>query len=236
MSVRFSNSVIDLIETASAAKSPAEVGRVFLAALRPFGARAIYARSHRSAATDDEFVFSRISPRGWDSIYSEKRYADANYLTRAMRERVEPFRWTEVALITDAERGLRNALLDYGVTDGIAAPMHGPKGYVGVTSLAFERLHELAPADRLAISMAAMALHLRMRALSPVGVLRGPRLSPRERDCVAFVAGGKSDWEISEILGVAETTVISHIQNARRKLGAKTRAQAVALCLAAGLL
>ena len=36
--------------------------------------------------------------------------------------------------------------------------------------------------------------------------------------------------------GVAETTVITHLNNAKRKLGARTRSQAVALALMAGLI
>lgn len=53
------------------------------------------------------------------------------------------------------------------------------------------------------------------------------RLSPRERDCIAFVAQGKSDWEIGVILGVSRTTAHSHVENAKRKLDCRTRAQAV---------
>ena len=43
-----------------------------------------------------------------------------------------------------------------------------------------------------------------------------------------LVAEGKTDWEISVILGIAEATVRFHVDNARRKLGAVNRAQAVA--------
>ena len=44
----------------------------------------------------------------------------------------------------------------------------------------------------------------------------------------ALVADGKTDWEISVILGVSEATARFHVDNGRRKLGAVTRAQAVA--------
>ena len=58
------------------------------------------------------------------------------------------------------------------------------------------------------------------------------RLTARERDVLTWVADGKSDWEISVILGLSQTTVRFHVDNARRKLGAVNRAQAVALLLA----
>lgn len=57
------------------------------------------------------------------------------------------------------------------------------------------------------------------------------RLTPREKDALAWVAEGKSDWEISVILGLSEATVRFHVDNARRKLGAVNRAHAVARLL-----
>lgn len=63
-----------------------------------------------------------------------------------------------------------------------------------------------------------------------------PRLSPRERDCLAFVAEGKTDWEISVILGVSQHTSHQYVESARKKLGAMTRAQAVARFVLLGLL
>lgn len=56
-------------------------------------------------------------------------------------------------------------------------------------------------------------------------------LTTREREALTWVAEGKSDWEIAMILGLSETTVRFHVDNARRKLGAVNRAQAVARLL-----
>ena len=59
-------------------------------------------------------------------------------------------------------------------------------------------------------------------------------MTPRERESLGFVADGKTDWEISVILGVSEATVRFHVDNARRKLGATNRAQAVARLMSRG--
>ncbi|WP_397421646.1 helix-turn-helix transcriptional regulator [Phenylobacterium sp.] len=50
------------------------------------------------------------------------------------------------------------------------------------------------------------------------------------------MAEGKSDWEISMILGASESSVRFHVDNARKKLGAVKRAHAVARLAAAHLL
>lgn len=61
-------------------------------------------------------------------------------------------------------------------------------------------------------------------------------LSRRELECMNLIAQGKSDLEISVVMGVSHTTVITHVQNAKRKLNAKSRAQAIARCFAEKLL
>jgi LuxR family quorum-sensing system transcriptional regulator CciR len=54
-----------------------------------------------------------------------------------------------------------------------------------------------------------------------------PSLTPRQRDCVVLVAQGKSDWEIGQLLGISESTVHKHIEDAKRRFGVSTRIQLV---------
>ncbi len=59
-------------------------------------------------------------------------------------------------------------------------------------------------------------------------------LSPREREIVGFVALGETGPEIAEQLHISHQTVRTHIRNAMRKLGARSRAQLVAKALGEG--
>lgn len=226
----------DLIETGADAQDPAEVGRHLFAALQPYGARAIYARSVLSLRPGHEYIYSRISPAGWEQLFSQRRIAESNFVTRELLRRNKPFRWLQSEIRTDGEREVAQLLKDWNFPDGIGAPVRGPRGYLGVTSVAFERLHQLAPKERAAIGMAATVLHHRMCALSPPRLTAPVALTPRERDCLAHVAEGKSDWEIGEKLGIAQSTVAGYVQTARIKLGAKSRIQAVAVCVARDML
>jgi DNA-binding CsgD family transcriptional regulator len=63
---------------------------------------------------------------------------------------------------------------------------------------------------------------------------RGP--SAREREVLGLLARGSTDAEIATMLGLSSATVQTHVRNAKAKLGAKTRAQAVALALGQGLI
>ena len=222
---------LDLIEIGLSASTASAAGRAFFHALSPFGVKAIYARAYRgpSGGGDGEHIYCRVSPPGWESLYAEKRFQSANFLTREVRRRGSPFKWSDISLVNDAERELAHVLAESGFGDGLAIPCHGPQGYVGVISLAFEALTDVAPADRAAIEIASLVVHERMRCLTKVQAAhRSPPLSARERDCMAFVADGLSDNEIADVLGLASPTVAAHIKNARAKLGARTRAQAVA--------
>lgn len=53
------------------------------------------------------------------------------------------------------------------------------------------------------------------------------QLNDREIETLTWVARGKTSAEIAQILGVAKRTVDFHLDNARTKLGAATRTQAV---------
>ncbi len=53
-------------------------------------------------------------------------------------------------------------------------------------------------------------------------------LSARQREVLTLVGGGCTSREIAARLGVALSTVDSHVRTARRRLGARTRAQAAA--------
>lgn len=57
-------------------------------------------------------------------------------------------------------------------------------------------------------------------------------LSPRERDVAALVARGATNAQIARELVIVEGTVKTHVKNTMRKLGATTRAEAIARILA----
>ncbi len=61
-------------------------------------------------------------------------------------------------------------------------------------------------------------------------------ISVRERECLTWAANGKTSWEISQILGVTESTIIYHLRNATRKLNAANRLHAVAKALQASII
>jgi DNA-binding NarL/FixJ family response regulator len=63
-----------------------------------------------------------------------------------------------------------------------------------------------------------------------------PRLSDREREVLRLVADGMATKQVARSLGITERTVKFHVNSIFHKLGADSRAQAVALAVQRGLL
>jgi PAS domain S-box-containing protein len=58
----------------------------------------------------------------------------------------------------------------------------------------------------------------------------------REREVLGLLAAGATDEQIAGLLELSPATVQTHVRNAKAKLGARTRAQAVALALQGGMI
>jgi DNA-binding CsgD family transcriptional regulator len=61
-------------------------------------------------------------------------------------------------------------------------------------------------------------------------------LSERERECLYWVAEGKTTEEVGTILGVSGSTANNYLANAMQKLGARNRALAIATAIRQGLI
>jgi DNA-binding CsgD family transcriptional regulator len=119
----------------------------------------------------------------------------------------------------------------WGWNNGFVLPVHGPGGYFATVSMASpERDLDLGDDNRLHLQMIAMLAHERCHLLAKLASVAQPIdiMSARELECLRWVAAGKSDWEIGSILSISAATVKFHLNGARAKLDARTRAQAVA--------
>jgi DNA-binding CsgD family transcriptional regulator len=106
-----------------------------------------------------------------------------------------------------------------------------------VAALALALLEDAAQAPAGPALAEAVPQTVPERAQGPVGPARqeGP-LSEREREVLRLVAEGLSSKAIGRRLFLAPSTVNNHLASIFRKLGADTRAQAVAVAAQRGLL
>lgn len=102
--------------------------------------------------------------------------------------------------------------------DGVVLPVH----YAGHICLLEGR--------RLAILVVLSA----PQQTAPAAVATSAQLTPREREVLYLVALGCNAPEIAHRLVISHETVRTHVRNAMRKTGARTRAQLVAIALGEG--
>lgn len=171
-------------------------------------------------------------PVGWYWRYVSQNHLAHDPVVARMNHVSTPFRWSDTyAQAVPRARRVLDEAGEFGLRDGFAVPIHHPDGGITGVSIA-TKAYDLSPRDALALQMASYYLHARMAVLRAARPLRtGPSLTPRERECLQWVAAGKTDWEISQILNISEQTAHGYVQNALSKLGARTRAQAVAQAL-----
>ncbi|WP_133636710.1 helix-turn-helix transcriptional regulator [Zavarzinia compransoris] len=185
---------------------------------------------------DNALMIVRM-PEAWVEHYIASDFAlvDPVFVRAALDMR--PFTWAEAArgARPEARRVMQEASA-FRLNTGLTIPLHGPNGYRAEVTFAGERVTDDLRVFR---QLRFLATTLHDRALTILGRgpgEGGPGLTPRERDCLHWVAAGKSDWAISQILGISETTVHWHVERAKRKFGASTRMQAIVTAIRLGLL
>lgn len=134
-------------------------------------------------------------------------------------------------------RAFVRALRSLGLKDGLTTPVHGPQGCVAILMVAAARPLAFSTEDEEALSHVAMALHQRVKRITAAALFALPEpvaLTAREKESLAWVLEGKTNWEIGVLTGVTARTVQFHLGNAARKLGVVNRTQAAVRALVRG--
>ena len=143
--------------------------------------------------------------------------------------------------VIKANTSILSALGGHGIRSGVLFPYHGIGSEFGLFVACAKTDYansSLAQADTLhAMSLLGAAIfdaHNDNRLTRVEDMRRS--LTKREKECLRWAADGKTAWEIGTILDVSERTAVFHLQNASRKLGANSRANALLKALIYGVI
>ncbi len=181
-------------------------------------------------------------PADWQAYYAEQNFFDRDFIVEASRRSITPFLWNEMDEAVFKSPGAREFVVAarerHGWVDGFVVPIRGPGGFEGVVSLAATHYVTLEPGERATLEMMSRALHERCRLEVGLGAEAPaePPLTERELECMKWAAGGKSDWQIGALLGITGATVHFHVEQAKKKLGVRSRVQAVAILVLHGMI
>jgi LuxR family transcriptional regulator, quorum-sensing system regulator BjaR1 len=171
-------------------------------------------------------------PKEYVDRYIEKNYVVRDPVVTELRRTLHPFSWSDVRTqrsLSKTEKSIMDEARDFGARDGFIVPIVTLSGSVSLFSPCGLEPN-LSKRARAAVEIIGMySFHALKRSLinhERQKTVRTP-LTPREREILQWVATGKSDDEIADILSLSTPTVTWHVENAKRKLDAFRRTYAV---------
>ena len=190
----------------------------------------------------EHFALQTTLADAWVARYQDCGYAEIDpFLSRCCAT----FRPISTGIAyADQHRGLSAAqmnLIDeasnYGINAGFSSTIRraGQRGLAGWnigSSLSRNEVDALRLHSEASLRLAAWHAH---EALEQARRQPSGRLSPREVQCLQFLAQGYRTKDIARALDLSNAAVELYLRNARRKLGAATREQAIAIATVQGV-
>lgn len=180
-------------------------------------------------------------PEPWKNHYMRQGLHRVDPILHKAGRSIAPVDWTRFER-DDAFRSVFFAADDFGITpQGLTVPIRGPYGDRGLLSVTracpvqeWEKLKTAIVGD---LQLAAVHLHDSVMNSSVLSrVFHRPSLSTREIEILQWVAAGKQQQDIADILSISHRTVEVHLRSAREKLGALTTFQAVGRAIGLGVI
>jgi DNA-binding CsgD family transcriptional regulator len=230
----------EFIEISRRANSIAALDASLLAQCRPFGVDR--AASARIGRVGGPLALGRVIGRAdedWVQRYRTEGFAARDPAARRAIANLTPFSWKEAEDDAGDDEDARivfGAAREHDARAGFVVPVHGGDGSLAVVTFRGAVL-ALDPESRSYLHLLAIYFHIAAERLRLVDLASAhPSITPRQLECLKWIAAGKTDWEIGRILDLSEATVNRHVERAKERLGVRTRAQAVVQAMASGIL
>jgi LuxR family transcriptional regulator/LuxR family quorum-sensing system transcriptional regulator CciR len=138
--------------------------------------------------------------------------------------------------LTDRERAHLEGYRRAGIVNGMSLEAFGPNGRNGIFAFDLGAIERLMPTALGRLRWGCQVMHLRYCELLVPTLGDLPSLSAREAEVLRWVARGKSNAAIAEILGISAHTVDAHLRRIYLKLGVFDRISAALRALGFGLI
>lgn len=221
----------DFLQQVRSATSNDQLGDALALVSEAMGFR-YYALTHHVdfAAAGADAVRLQNYPPHWVAWFDENRLGVADPVHRASQVTSVGFLWDrvpEMIKITTGDRDVLDRARREGIGDGFTVPAHVPGESSGSCSFAVAPFREVRE-EHLAVAQLVGAFAFEAaRRINRIRLIdaAAPTLTERQRDCVLWMARGKSDWEMAQILGLSPETVTQHLNTARERYDVAKRPQ-----------
>jgi DNA-binding CsgD family transcriptional regulator len=228
--------ITEMKRAQSAGELSAATGRIFGDLGLPYYALARFFRADR---TPDVSVLAGEFHPEWSQRYMASRYVRHSHIARELLKTRDSYSWEDVMRrrqVDEAQKKIKNEAGEIGLTDGMFTPVRWGDGSFAAVVLAGAKPDLEDSFVRNAAEVLSSYYAVESRRLNQAAPSAAQCLSSRQRECLAWVRAGKSSTVIGEILGLSAQTVDEHVREASRKLGVRSRTQAVVEACLAGLI
>lgn len=183
---------------------------------------------------DNMYINSRNSE--FATVYFEQDMTGFDPVVEQCANSFSAFTWSSAYNVSDikgAEK-VHSLAQDYKMKDGIAIPVP-VLGSFGVLSASTTQ-SDILPMQFHAASLLGMAGMTKLLTFERQKKQRSVKLSPREKEILQWVAVGKTDREIAEIMSLSPNTIRNHVENIKVRINAPNRTAAAVKALVDGLI
>ncbi len=177
-------------------------------------------------------------PQEWQCIYTtEELYKDDPVFLFNFKHNKTHF-WHEAMQAFPNSRSLNvmNRAADFGLKHGVTSGIIEKQNIGSIFSFA-SREDKFKDREKRLVDIMTPYLHQSLiRLYQKTWSLTIYNISQRETEVLKWLKEGKTNWEISVILGISERTVKFHIHNIIAKLNAVSKSHALAIALNCGLI
>ncbi len=225
--------VLDFIQDLDRAKSAESVSQRFQALIEAFGFTYFCIGALKPGRRERGIVWATSFNHPWFRYWVETDRIHIDPVIWRLKRKSDPVRWTSLGEQNPDVPNL-DIMQDacaFGMHDGWSLAFRfGQKDIPAIAVGLGTPKFDLPAEHQIPLHLASVYCGTRLAEFAR-GAARCDALSLRERECLIWVASGKTDWDIAEILNISQQTVHKHVSNALKKLNAQTRAQAVAVAL-----
>jgi len=214
-------------------------GRLFKDAVAPHGFVAFACGELDLADRDRNVMYIAEWPADWKRYYFESGFIHRDPIINALNVFRRPFAFGDIVRdprFSNLDDELLRTATEHGWSQGLVLPVARGGARFGMVSLIGQgEPVEGALYASLCLMSECLLTHVRMLVQSGEASAATAGLSPREIETMRLVAVGCSDIEIAARLGISESTAHKHVESARRRLKAKSRAEMAAVGVSFGL-
>lgn len=221
-----------LVQEMTSCASVEELGMALAMATTEMGFQRYALTHHVDATTILGPTAMRLHnyPEEWVEHYDRQALVFCDPVHRASHMTNLGFRWSSIEqmiVLTKSDREILQMGRERGIADGFTIPANIPEEARGSVSFVVRTGNSVPePMLHLAKVVGDHAFEAARRLTFGRGQRSAPllpRLTDRQRDCVLWVARGKSAGEIAIIMNLSKETVTEHITQACMRYGVNKR-------------